>query len=54
MPSAHTEADRARILREYGILDSGAEQAIGDLTALASQLCGAPASIITFIDGNRL
>ena len=54
MPSAADEAERARILRDYGILDTGAEQAFDDLTALASQLCDAPASIVTFIDGNRL
>ena len=54
MPSAATEVNRARILADYGILDTGAEKAFDDLTALASQLCGAPASIITFIDGDRL
>ena len=54
MPSAATELQRANALREYGILDTGAEQAFDDLTALASQICKAPASIITFIDGNRL
>ena len=54
MPSADAEAERRRVLAAYGILDTGAEQAFDDLTALASQLCQAPASIITFIDGNRL
>ena len=54
MPSAAHEAERVRILRDYDILDTGAEQAFDDLTALASQLCDAPASIITFIDGDRL
>ena len=54
MPSAADEKKRATILRNYGILDTGAERAFDDLTALASQLCDAPASIITFIDGDRL
>ena len=54
MPSARTESARARILRDYGILDTEAERAFDDLTALASQVCDAPASIITFIDGDRL
>ena len=54
MPSAPTEVERAAILRKYDILDSDAERAFDDLTALASQICGTPASIITFIDGDRL
>ena len=54
MPSASTEAARRLALQRYGILDTEAERAFDDLTALASQLCDAPASIITFIDGNRL
>ena len=54
MPSATDEARRAEVLRRYGILDTEAERAFDDLTALASQLCAAPAAIITFIDGDRL
>ena len=54
MPSHGDEVARARILAKYDILDSGAERAFDDLTSLASTLCDAPASIITFIDGDRL
>ena len=54
MPSASDEDRRAAALRRYGILDTEAERAFDDLTALASQLCAAPAAIITFIDGDRL
>ena len=54
MPSHGDESRRAAILARYGILDSGDERAFDDLTALASLICEAPASIITFIDGDRL
>ena len=54
MPSAPDESSRAAALRRYAILDTEAERAFDDLTALASQLCAAPAAIITFIDGDRL
>jgi PAS domain S-box-containing protein len=47
--------ERARLdaLREYAVLDTAAESAFDELTALAAQICGAPIALISLIDEDR-
>lgn len=47
------ETARVAALRQYRILDTSPEQAFDDITQLASQICGTPVSLITFIDAER-
>jgi anti-sigma regulatory factor (Ser/Thr protein kinase) len=47
------EAARLADLRRYRILDTEPEEAFDDLTALASQICGAPIALITLVDADR-
>lgn len=47
------EANRIARLREFGILDTQAEQAFDDLTLLASRMCVTPISLISFVDNDR-
>ncbi len=53
LPSDATERERAQALRRYQILDTARERAYDDLTRLASEICQAPVSQITLIDGER-
>ncbi|MGF1677098.1 MAG: hypothetical protein ACFCUV_25940 [Rivularia sp. (in: cyanobacteria)] len=52
-PFPDNEADRLRALRQYQILDTEAEQAFDDLTAIAAQICNTPISLISLVDGKR-
>ncbi|MDQ3257562.1 MAG: PAS domain S-box protein, partial [Acidobacteriota bacterium] len=52
-PLSETESDRLEILRQHRILDTAPEQVFDDLTALASQVCGSPISLISLIDEER-
>lgn len=47
------EAERLNVLRSYGVLDTGPEQAFDDLTTLASAVCHAPMALITLVDQDR-
>jgi anti-sigma regulatory factor (Ser/Thr protein kinase) len=47
------ESARLASLRAYRILDTEPEQAFDDIVLLASQLCGAPISLITLVDEHR-
>jgi GAF domain-containing protein len=47
------EEARLRALREYSVLDTGAEQAYDDITRLASHICKTPIALISLIDDNR-
>ncbi len=47
------EAERLDVLRSYGVLDTGPEQAFDDLTTLASAVCQAPMALITLVDEDR-
>lgn len=47
------EHARLAALRRYRILDTEPEQRFDDLTMLASQVCGAPISLITLVDADR-
>jgi signal transduction histidine kinase len=47
------ERERLAALREYKILDTGAEQEFDEITILASEVCQVPVSMITLIDEER-
>ena len=52
-PLPFNEADRLKALDRYKILDSAAEEAFDDLTALAVYICGTPIDLISLVDANR-
>jgi PAS domain S-box-containing protein len=52
-PIPHNDAERLATLYSYGILDTPPEQGYEDVTALATYLCAAPYSTITFVDQDR-
>ena len=52
-PIPDNEAQRLAALREYRILDTGAEQAYDDITALAAYLCDVPIALISLVDESR-
>lgn len=47
------EARRLRALHSYAVLDTEAEQAYDDLTALAAQVLGVPVALVSLIDHDR-
>jgi PAS domain S-box-containing protein len=47
------EAGRLKALHRYEILDTGPELEFDDATLLASQICGAPRALVTFVDEKR-
>ena len=56
MPSAavpSNEAQRLAALERYQILDTLPEAQYDDLTLLASQICGAPISLVSLVDSRR-
>lgn len=50
--AAHERA-RVSTLHRFGVLDTPAEQAFDELTALAAQLCGTPMALVTLVDADR-
>jgi GAF domain-containing protein len=52
-PIPSNEAQRLAALREYHILDTAAEQAYDDITALAAYLCDVPIVMISLVDESR-
>lgn len=52
-PLLGNEADRLEILRQYEILDTEAEEAFDDLTALAAYICGTPIALVSLTDSHR-
>ena len=50
---ACNDEERLAALREYGILDTPAEQAFDDLVRLVAHVCQTPIAVINFIDKNR-
>lgn len=47
------EAERIAALQAYRILDTAAEAVYDDITKLASQICGVPIAMISFVDTAR-
>lgn len=52
-PLPNNEADRLKALHRYTILDTPAERAFDDLTALASHLCGTSIAVVSLVDAHR-
>jgi PAS domain S-box-containing protein len=52
LPPAN-ERDRLRVLREYEVLDSEAEQSFDDIVRLAAYVCETPSAMVTLVDESR-
>ena len=52
-PTPDNAAERVAVLREYHILDTGAEQAYDDITKLAAHLCDVPIATVSLLDESR-
>jgi GAF domain-containing protein len=52
-PLPPTETARQAALDAYHILDTSAEEAFDDLTALAALICGTPIALVSLVDTNR-
>ena len=52
-PIPENEAKRLAALREYRILDTAAEKAYDDITALAAYICEVPIAVISLVDESR-
>jgi signal transduction histidine kinase len=52
-PQHENEAQRLAELMRFDVLDSEDEEAFDELTELASNICGAPVSLISLIDSDR-
>jgi two-component system, NtrC family, sensor kinase len=53
IPLPDNETDRIKALHRYKVLDSAAEQAFDDLTALAAHICGTPIALVSLVDVDR-
>jgi GAF domain-containing protein len=52
-PIPENETQRLAALRDYHILDTAAEQAYDDITALAAYVCDVPIAMISLVDESR-
>ncbi len=52
-PLPDDEAQRLAALRGYDVLDTAAEEAFDELTALASELCQTPIALVSLVDEHR-
>ncbi|HAK30234.1 MAG TPA: hybrid sensor histidine kinase/response regulator, partial [Sphingobacterium sp.] len=48
--SPKNESDRIRVLHEYEILNTAAEEEFDRITKIASLVCGTPISLISLVD----
>jgi signal transduction histidine kinase len=53
IPYPRNEAQRVKVLAAYDLMDSGNDQNFDAIAEIASNICGIPISLITFIDENR-
>jgi len=52
-PVPDNETERLAALKEYRILDTDAEQAYDDITALAAHVCDVPIAMVSLVDKSR-
>jgi hypothetical protein len=52
-PIPQNEAERLRSLREHQLMGTLPEAVYDEITRLATELCGTPISLLTFVDENR-
>jgi GAF domain-containing protein len=52
-PIPNNEAERLAALKEYRVLDTGAEQPYDDITTLAAHICQVPIATISLVDEAR-
>lgn len=52
-PLPHNETERLKALEELELMDTLPEKVYDEITALASEICGTPASFLTLIDERR-
>lgn len=52
-PRPRNEAERVKRLRDYGVLDTLAEESFDRITRLAAELLGTPITLISFVDEDR-
>jgi GAF domain-containing protein len=52
-PLPENETQRLEALRSYHILDTAAEAAYDDITALAAYICGVPVAMVSLVDETR-
>ncbi|MBE9094131.1 PAS domain-containing protein [Tychonema sp. LEGE 07203] len=52
-PLPSNEEERLKALHRYNVLDTDADEAFDDLTALASYICGTPIALVSLVDANR-
>lgn len=48
-----TEQERLQALYDYGVLDTGSEQAFDEIAELAGQICEAPIALVSLVDASR-
>ncbi|GGM66537.1 GAF domain-containing sensor histidine kinase [Dactylosporangium sucinum] len=53
VPVPHNEAERVGALRAMAVLDTPPETDFDDIVRIASELCGAPISLVTLVDTER-
>jgi hypothetical protein len=52
-PMPHNEAERISALHAMAVLDTAPEADFDDIVRIASEICGAPISLITLVDTDR-